>query len=252
MRNCAAGHALYKGVLETHLQIQISNPQTALEVRGSVRFALWSPLISSTLTLTPITTPDPVPEEVGVVNETLSEEDLRRGTWMDTELARWHTKFVDRLNACCAPLWDDDDGAVSSSVGGATIIIPMQRGKGFMTDTLGYGISSSNGFDIPLVGSDFRRDPALSIIRGADGGGSGGGAGGGTSSSSSSGYWPSSEGWRGVCFPIIFHIQWDAPSDNGGTTTGKPKLLFHATFHPWAMAVALGMALCSPNPPIQV
>lgn len=97
----------------------------------------------------------------------------------------------------------------------------MKRGKDFMTDIM-----------LDRVGTNFRRDPALEQVK----------------SLFYNRNLSESNGWSKVLFPIVYHLQWDVNNN----PTSRPKMLFHVTFDPWATAVALAMAMCSPTPPIQV
>lgn len=98
----------------------------------------------------------------------------------------------------------------------------MWTGKLFLMDLLG-----------GKMGTDVYRDPALEILKKAWNTGSS---------------LTDTHGWDAVRFPIVFHLQWDKEL----TKSGKPRMLFHTTFEPWRMAVGLSMALCGPNPPVQV
>jgi hypothetical protein len=101
-------------------------------------------------------------------------------------------------------------------------ICAMKRGADFMKDVLDH------------VGTDYRRDPALETLR--------------ASWTAGCADVTKHDGWRSVCFPIVFHLQWDPQMD----PTKRPRMLFHTSFDPWRTAMALGMALCSPKPPIQI
>ena len=264
VRNCAPGSALYNSVLQNHLGIPaVNNTDVAIGVRTSIRFALLSPLLECQIGGgggASTTAGHECSSSASIVSSSLRASCadaslsavLDRGLWMDKELVRWQNRFVDRialLGESVEAEAEDASAGASEHHGDDSAMSKMQRGKAFMTDTLGYATSSIGGFDIPLVGSHALRDPALSMIKTPSLPPSAAAGGGRESSGSQASSAASTEGWNDVCFPIIFHIQWDAAMS---PVTGKPRLLFHTTFHPWATAVALGMALCSPNPPIQV
>ena len=83
------------------------------------------------------------------------------------------------------------------------------------------------------VGTDVYRDPALELLKRAWSNGSS---------------LTDTHGWDAVRFPIVFHLQWD----NNLTKSGKPRMLFHTSYDAWRMVTGIAMALCGPNPPVQV
>jgi len=96
-----------------------------------------------------------------------------------------------------------------------------KRGEDFMLDVLPNAI-----------GTHYKRDPALSVLRVR---------------------WDSVGigEWGRVRFPIVFHVQWDSKK-NPHDSKSKEKMFFHVTFHPWATCTFLAHALASSNPPVQV